>query len=366
MRIALVTDTPFLCEDTMYLNELQKRFSNLGHEVSVFVIRASGPVASLDSSTGIIRMVKLSLMLSSLARFDVIHVQFTFPLGFALAALSKIRLLRRPLVLHTHGNDIFTVPEIGYGIRRTTSGQKIASFTWTHSDRIIAVCNKSKAEVESTLKHKSTGPDKVSLLHNGIDESLFRPNADQSIKNDNLRGDADFVFISMASLVPVKNQARMSKAFIQLVEEYRSKKLKLFLVGAKSQHYTVSLPDHKDIVYLGKRPHQDLPGLYSMGDAFVLPSLSEAHPWSLLEAMGCGLPAIASNVGGIPESLSDGRFLVDPRSIDDITAKMKSMIDLGEHERRQVGDKNRKVVLDAFTLDRHVQKLYKIFDSVAA
>src|SRR5262249_36509641 len=152
----------------------------------------------------------------------MIHVQFTFPLGFALAALASLRLLRKPIIVHTHGNDVFTVPEINYGIRRSAFGRLSSTFTWNAADKVIAVCNKSKGVLEGILGKKGGGDtEKVELLHNGIDESLFTPKKPEDTAEEakKLRGDADFVFISMASLVPVKNQTRLAEAFVKLVQK---------------------------------------------------------------------------------------------------------------------------------------------------
>ena len=103
-----------------------------------------------------------------------------------------------------------------------------------------------------------------------------------------------------------------------------------------------------------------------MADAFILPSLSEAHPWSMLEAMACGLPVIASNVGGIPECMTDDRFLVNPYKVSDIKNKMKSLMDMDEVERQTLGRKNREAILNSFRIGDHVTKLSNIYKSALA
>src|SRR5205085_10258315 len=122
--------------------------------------------------------------------------------------LSAINLLTKPVLVHTHGNDVFTVPDINYGIRRSAAGKWMSSFTWKNADKIIAVCKKSKNEIDLTLQKDNVNKHNTVLLHNGVDEVLFsRDVYDTNVADGKkLRGDADFVFITMASLVPVKNQ----------------------------------------------------------------------------------------------------------------------------------------------------------------
>jgi glycosyltransferase involved in cell wall biosynthesis len=74
------------------------------------------------------------------------------------------------------------------------------------------------------------------------------------------------------------------------------------------------VPNHPNVRPLGLVPLERLPQLLSATDVYVLPTLADNLPYTVLEAMGCAVPVVATNVGGIPEQIVDGEtgFLVPP------------------------------------------------------
>jgi glycosyltransferase involved in cell wall biosynthesis len=359
MLVAIITDLPFLCTDTMYLDELEKRLPMIGINPKVFLVNSSKIFEKIDTKTGIIKLLTLPKLLKILSNFDIIHIQFTFPLGLGLTFLSSLRLLNKPIIIHTHGYDVFTVPSVNYGLRRNEIGRYLAHLAWKKANRIIAVCEQAKNEIEKD----GIRANKIDLLYNGIDESLFHKT---EIKEEllSLRQDSDIIFLSVASMTPVKNHVGLLRTFSKIIEKYGSKyRIKLVLIGGKTNSYQ-PMVEHPNVVYLDKKNHSDLKYYYSISDAFVLPSLSEAHPWSVLEAMSCELPVIASNVGGIPETLVDSRFLMNPLDIEDIFKKFEFILAMDKMEREKIGRTNRETVLERYTINRHVDSLKKIYESV--
>lgn len=78
------------------------------------------------------------------------------------------------------------------------------------------------------------------------------------------------------------------------------------------------------VVILGSLNHAEVFSLLDQIDIYIQPSKQEGLPRALVEAMGRGCPAIASNIGGIPELLSS-EFLFNPSSINDLAVKLKNM-----------------------------------------
>ena len=115
---------------------------------------------------------------------------------------------------------------------------------------------------------------------------------------------------------------------------------------------------------MGKKNHSQLNQYYNVADAFVLVSLSEAHPWSMLEAMSCELPVIGANVGGISETIDESRLLMNPWDENDIFKKFESILTMSLGERKKIGVENRQKILDNFTIGKHVNRLKKIYNSL--
>ena len=357
MKVAIITDLAFWYSDTMYLKELETRLQQEGITANVFTISMNPSYEKFDAPVGFIRIFKVFKLLKKLSDYDLIHVQFSFPLGYAFTLFRSLGLIKKFIVIHTHGADVLSVPEINYGTRRKILGKLFINFTWKKADMLITVCNKTKTEIENS----HIIPKKIKLLYNGIDENLFCKKNEFDHDLINIKNNSDFIFISVAAFRPVINHKRMINSFKKLVEKYKSKyKIKLILIG-ENPDLKFKSTEHPDIIYLGKKNHSELPKFYALADAFILASLSEAHPWSLLEAMSCEIPVIASNVGGIPEILDNKKFRFNPLDEQDILKKFELIVEMSLEERKKIGILNRKKVLENFTIDKHIKELKKIY-----
>jgi len=109
-----------------------------------------------------------------------------------------------------------------------------------------------------------------------------------------------------------------------------------------------------------------VPQLMKIMDVFVLPSLQEGFPRTMLEAMYMGIPIIASNISGIPEIIEEGKngFLVTPKRFTDIIDKLK-VISNDPELSRAIGTNARKKVESAYLPKDYIQKLESLYKELS-
>jgi glycosyltransferase involved in cell wall biosynthesis len=106
---------------------------------------------------------------------------------------------------------------------------------------------------------------------------------------------------------------------------------------------------------------------YQASDIFVLPSYAEGMPNSLLEAMACGLPVIASRIGGVVDVVEDGKsgILVEPGDVSGLASAMVRLLKDAEL-RQRLGAEARKRIVEGFSIDRIAEEYIKLYGELIA
>jgi len=123
--------------------------------------------------------------------------------------------------------------------------------------------------------------------------------------------------------------------------------------------------DLPNVRYQGAVSRERMPAWYHELDCFVLPSLSENFPLTVLEAMGCGVPVIASRVGGIPEAITAGEngLLVTPGDTADLVQAIRHLAQ-DRTRAAMLGHAGRETVLRRFSLDLQVQRQLQLYAKI--
>jgi glycosyltransferase involved in cell wall biosynthesis len=119
------------------------------------------------------------------------------------------------------------------------------------------------------------------------------------------------------------------------------------------------------VVLPGLVSPEEVPKYLQASDFMVFPSHSEGMPQSVLEAMNCGLPVVATRVGGIPEAVVDGQtgLLIDVKDVEQLKNAMERMINDSEF-RRSAGRKALAYVHEKFDAEQHARKLAELLRSL--
>lgn len=200
--------------------------------------------------------------------------------------------------------------------------------------RLFAVNSKACLDTLPLLWRKSAGK----VVYNCVPDSKITPGRSKEDVRSELGVTEDSVILGCVSNnAPVKGLEFLLRAFAKA----RSPERVLCLVGADAAKWTPLCEELGILESVRMIPRTERVADYlQLFTLFVLPSLSESSPNTLLEAMRMGLPAVCSNVGGVPECIHDARYLVpagDADALADcITAALADPTALAEAARRNL------------------------------
>jgi glycosyltransferase involved in cell wall biosynthesis len=165
-------------------------------------------------------------------------------------------------------------------------------------------------------EHEGCPAAKIRVVPNGVDTERFRPRVADRAFRQALRLPADAPTVAIvAALRPEKNHELFLRAAALVHEQLPE--ARMLVVGngvrrAALEQLSAELGLSKTVRFLGTR--HDVPEILAQVDVVALTSHMEANPVSILEAMACGKPVVATRVGSVPESVRDGQtgYLVEP------------------------------------------------------
>jgi len=231
------------------------------------------------------------------------------------------------------------------------------SATFAHGDAYRVI----KQSVDPSVYHVPVGVDQERFVKCSKDRKLaarerygFQPN--------------DIIFLFVGRLIPIKNLHFSIRGFNAAFKARRH--AKLVLVGEGEERwrlkYLVQRNQLSDqVIFVGPKYGTELVDLYNLSDVFVITSTYENCPNVVLEAMSCGLPVIATRVGGIRGQISPGQggILVENDNLEDLTC---ALLTLGDDTklRKEYGEYNYEIIRKGFGWKRSAEMLEKVYSEV--
>jgi glycosyltransferase involved in cell wall biosynthesis len=359
MRIVELINTLEIGGAERMLVDLSRGLRTNGHQVSVVCLRESGPLSELlqQSSIPVLALRKrggfrpgvvraLAHYLRE-ARIDVIHTHNPLVHHYGLMAA---RLAGVPVTVNTlHG------PSNLKGIGHT---EIIFELSCLFSSCVVACCQ----AVHTHLRHVTQiAYRRSTVVRNGISVERFR-----SIPVSNPNGEV--VFGTVGRLVAVKDHDSLLRAFAKVRERFPHCRLEILGDGPMREtlERTAAEVGIADVVCF-HGSSLDVASFLSRIHVFVLCSLSEGLPLTVLEAMAAARPVVATSVGAIPELVetSNCGWIASPEHPNELAQAMCEALNnsnkLAEH-----GERGRRHVLEQYSVESMVSGYERLFEQLVA
>jgi glycosyltransferase involved in cell wall biosynthesis len=298
--------------------------------------------------------------------------------------LRLVRILRefRPAVLQTwlYHADLLgllmlrlgQVPHLVWGLQCTESTETAVV------RRILAWSSASPDAVVTTARvgqrfHESIGyhPRRWAYIPNAFDTEALRPDPEARQRGRAELGIAEHAIAILlpARYHPMKDHANFLAAAAQLAPTHPDARFALAGAGTEPDHSALAaaIAAHGltgRVMSLGDR--SDLERLYPAFDVVTLSSaFGEALPMVLGEAMACGVPCVATDIGDSALVIGDAGIIVPPRDPQALAAGWQRMIALGREGRRALGITARAHIVDNYDLERVVPRFAALYCEIA-
>lgn len=293
-------------------------------------------------------LTNMGLLKKQLAFYkpDILHAHYATSYGL-LGAKTNFK----PYIVSVWGSDVYDFPKIS-ALHKKLVKRVFANAT--------AICSTSHCMKQETMKYTNSP---VEIVPFGVDVNIFKPGA------INLESKKEITIGIIKSLEKKYGIEFLIKAFNVVLKKHPDKHLKLKIVGqgSKRMEYEklcreLSITDK--VEFTGKVPHEEVVKYHNLIDIFVSLSTldSESFGVSLVEAMACGKPVIASDVAGFKEVIrNDDCGILVPKNTFKEAAEAMSFYIENPDKAVQKGMRARQRVLLLYNWDKNVELMLKVY-----
>lgn len=337
-----------------FLEMLQSSDLAVGHEITFLnVAHAGAPEAGRWTIGNVTRTWKDTASVWRMAKEnDVVHINSALTPAVTVLRASLMAAAGRArgcgVVVHAHGGNL-------HMWLRDAKSRWILKAAMVPVSRIVPVWSAGAEALADVL-----GRERVVLIDNGVDTDAFAP-LDGPPNNPPL-------ILYVGLLTPRKGVVDLIEASKLLTE--RGVRHRLALVGGTpdeglAAEVEVTRAAAGVAELRGRFPSSKMSAVYAEADVFCLPSWWEAMPLSILEAMSCGLPVVASDVGDISRAIDDGTtgYVVPPKSPAELAEALERLL-TDRDLRARMGQEGRRRVVETFSREVMARKISAIFAEV--
>jgi glycosyltransferase involved in cell wall biosynthesis len=254
-------------------------------------------------------------------------------------------------------------PQLG-----STRAQDLSRQVWQHKHRALGQIAPERLHIVASSRWLAREAERSSLLKrfpisvipSSVDTNVFQPRCVSELRQMlGLPPSRQIVlFVAQSTRNRRKGFSLLLEALVGLQER---RDIVLVSIGSGAPDVPTTLP-HR---HLGSIENDHMLSLvYSLADVFVIPSLQDNLPNTVLEAMACGVPVVGFDVGGIPDMVCEGKTgrLVP---VGDVRALREAILDLLDNpmQRAQMASNCRCVAMSEYALEVQAQRYIKLYES---
>ncbi len=287
--------------------------------------------------------------------FDVIHINQCLGLPFTRLTDSSVPILS--LIHHPASVDRRIAIRESHGLGRLQWSARYASLVFMQkklTQKFPHIATVSRASAEDIARDYEIPPEKISIIPNGIDGSLFASAVDET---------PEFDAIAIGSFVHPR------KGFPYMLETYRKlaeKGCRIADVGRRTEEQLHALKKIAGVKVYGSVPHEVLTMVLRKSSVLLSTALYEGFGLTLIEALAMGRPAFAFEGGGVREVLDpiDPSLVVASRRSDLLVDRVMQFLALPDVERRSKGSQYRTRVLDLYGIEKSASALKNVYEKI--
>jgi len=324
LRVAGDLYPAFVGGIAIHAHEMSKMQASVGHEVTVYTsVWEDEPLEEARDNYRIVRFRGMTIFRNSIAprlfyrlfqerkAYDVIHAHSH--LYFSTVFCALVRMIgSSPLVVTNHGLISQTAPMWIQRIYIPT----IARWIYSTADKIICYTETERNQLIDLGIH----PEKISVIHNGVDTDHFAPLSNIAPKKQ---------ILWIGKYVPGKGVEYLLRGFQLFSSEFPDYTLLMIGRGPQKDDCLRMIEDlglTEKVILRDFVQNRDLPKIYQQSSLFVLPSLEEGVPRTILEAMACGVPVACTELPQLVKIVSGCGLLFPLRDPEALAAALSTLV----------------------------------------
>ena len=361
LRVAGDLYPAFVGGIAIHAHEMSKMQAFMGHEVAVYTsIWGDEPLEEVRDNYRIIRFKGITVFRNPIStslfcrlyrermKYDIIHAHSHLYSSTVFCALMRM-LGSSPLVITNHGLVSQTAPIWLQKLYVPT----VAKWAYDTADSIICYTETERKQLIDLGIH----PEKISIIHNGVDTDHFTPLTNIAPKKQ---------ILWIGKYVPGKGVEYLLQGFQLFSREFADYTLLMIGRGPQKDDCLKMIEDlglKEKVILMDFVDNEDLPEIYQQSSLFVLPSLEEGVPRTILEAMACGVPVACTELPQLVKIVSECGLLFPPKDPEALAAALSTLV--SDHEMAQgCGRNGREKAVSMYSWSDTVSKTLDLYASL--